>query len=485
MRNSLPISQVALALLLCGATLVCKAGDSDPKASGPPAIRVEAPEVVVPVVVLERNHFRVERDALFEEDQEITDLSKEDFHVFEDGIERPIRNVALELPHIRHVRDNVSHHLEASFTPRGIWSSPDLWPETDTGASLSPLKVYLVSYSPPPSLEGSCHRIKVQVKRRHATVYSRDTYCNTSHPLSDPLNGTELGQRMEEYGSASEDGALPVNAQASPSASFNDGSRVEIAVDFPWDAVKRKWHRVNLYANVAVLGLVYDQNHVIVARFSDMASTTSWNYYRGPLPPDWHLLKEWEMAGIPSHYQTQIELPAGNYDLQVVITDGEKFGRAEVPVNIEAPHPNGLAISGIVLCKRFQEVEEGAQTAVRAPQYVPLVSNGKEFTPTGDKRFTRDEGLVGFFEISRPTSQVPGDVHFQVRITDPATGEVKIESGAHTLETSDGGNALAIPVAAEIGIAKLPPGKYRVNVQASDEHGKNTGWRTACFAVDR
>jgi hypothetical protein len=475
-------------LLLCGSTLICKAGDSAPETSGPPAIRVEAPEVVVPVVVLERNHFRVERDALFEEDQEITDLSKKDFLVFEDGIERPIRNVALELPRIRHVRDNVSHHLEDSFTPGGVWSSPDLWPEADSGASLSPLKTYLVSYLPPPSPEGSCHRIKVQVKRRHATVYSRDTYCNTSHPLSDPLNRTELGQRMEEYGRASEDaafGAFSVNAQASPLAATNEGTRVEVAVDFPWDAVKRQWHRVNLYATVAVLGLVYDRNHVVVARFSDMASTTSWNYYRGPLPPDKHLLKEWEMAGIPSHYQTQIELPAGNYDLQVVVTDGEKFGRTQVPLTVEAPQPNGLAISGIVLCKRFQEAGEGVQAAIRAPRYVPLVSNGKEFTPTGDKRFAKGERLVGFFEISRPSSGLSGDVHFQVKVTDPATGEVKIESGARTLEASDGENVLATPVAAEIGIAKLPPGKYRVNVQASDEHGKNTEWRTACFAVDR
>ena len=191
------------------------------------------------------------------------------------------------------------------------------------------------------------------------------------------------------------------------------------------------------------------------------------------------------MAGIPSHYQTQIELPAGNYDLQVVVTDGEKFGRTQVPLKVEAPLPNGLAISGIVLCRRFQEVGEGAQAAVRAPQYVPLVSNGKEFTPAGDKRFARDEKLVGFFEISRPASGLSGDVHFQVRITDPATGEVKIESGARTLEGSEGKNALTTPVAAEIGIAKLPPGKYRVNVQASDGQGKNTEWRTACFAVDQ
>jgi hypothetical protein len=94
-------------------------------------IRVETPEVVVPVVVLDRTHLRMMTQTSYEEvDEEITDLSLRDFHVFEDGVEQPIDNVALELPRIRDVQDNVSHHIEGSFTPRGTWASPDLWPQS-------------------------------------------------------------------------------------------------------------------------------------------------------------------------------------------------------------------------------------------------------------------------------------------------------------------------------------------------------------------
>jgi hypothetical protein len=51
----------------------------------------------------------------------VTDLSPRDFRVFEDRVAQPIDSVELELPRIRDMQDNVSHHMEGSFTPRGIW----------------------------------------------------------------------------------------------------------------------------------------------------------------------------------------------------------------------------------------------------------------------------------------------------------------------------------------------------------------------------
>jgi hypothetical protein len=460
----------------------------------PNAIRVEAPEVVVTVVVLDRSHFRMDAYHTFEElDEEITDLAASDFHVFQDGVEQRIQSVSMEQPRVWDVQDNISHHLEESFTPRGIWSSPDLRPQPSLGSSFSPRGIYLVSYVPPPSPEGVCHQIKVKVKRRHATVYARQEYCSTKHPLSDPLNGTTLGKQMENFALSSatdsKTGAFPVSVQAASLFGNSTENRVDVASEFPASAIKREWHGVNLRASVAILGLVFDkQTGLVVARFSDSSSTAPWNFYRGPLPPDRAFLKDWETAGIPSRYETQLDLVPGHYEVQLIVSDGEKFATARVPLNVEVAPSNKPAISALVLSDRFREVPQGAEAAVRPPHYVPLASNGLELTPAANKHFNKRDQVVSYFEIAPPPQQhaATEEIQFHLRITDPSTGELKRDFGWHTApqpaHTETPGHI--IPVAAKIPVDQLPAGTYRLHVQASDTSGQPTDSRFTCFAIE-
>lgn len=449
-------------------------------------IRVKALEVVVPVVVLDRTHFRMDRDSLHQEDEFVSGLSQADFQVFEDGLIRPIQRVALDVPHVRDVRDNISHHLEYSTTPRGIWSSPDLRPQSSMGSGVAPFSVYLVSYVPAPSPDGVCHQIKIKVRRHHATVYARESYCNTPHPLTDPLQGTAIGGEMEKFAASREDGNFPVAAQVTPLLSTAGGTEMEVAVEYPWSAVRRKWKGVNLYASVAVLGIVYDQEGAEVERFSDVASTALWNFYRGPLPPDRQFLNDWELAGIPNRYATQVKLSSGNYELQLVVTDGEKFGRARMALKVDSEPQQALAISGIVLCNRIQSVPEGAQSAARAPQYIPLSGNGVEFSPAADIRFTRGEKLFSYFEIYLPPGQRAdeGGAAFQIRLTRMDSSELKLDTGLRFASLDGRTEAGILPVSGEIPIGNLPPGRYRLEAQASDSRGGKTSWRQSYFVLE-
>lgn len=476
--------KLALALLLGRLVFANDAPVAPAATADRTPIRVKALEVVVPVVVLDRSHFRMDRDSLFQEDEIVTGLTQNDFQIFEDGQLRPIQRVALDVPRIRDVRDNISHHLEYSTTPRGIWSSADLRPQSGMGSGVAPFSVYLVSYVPAPSPDGVCHQIKVKVRRHHATVYARDAYCNTAHPLSDPLKGTELGGEMERYVGSGQAGSFPVAARASSLLDRTGANETEIAVEFPWSAVKRKWKGVNLYANVAVLGIIRDQNGVEVARFSDMESTALWNFYSGPLPPDREFLNDWERAGIPNRYATQVNLPPGNYQLQVVVTDGEKFGRTQSPLKVEDAPGQRLGLSGIVLCNRIQNVAEGAQAAARAPQYTPLSRNGVEFSPAADARFARGDRLFSYFEIflSSETRTTTVGARFQIKLRNTA-GELKMDTGLRPADSGSGTGSGVVPVSGEIAISDLPPGRYLLQVQASDSAGQKTAWRESSFVI--
>jgi hypothetical protein len=260
---------------------------------------------------------------------------------------------------------------------------------------------------------------------------------------------------------------------------------MEIAVEFPWSAVKRKWKGVNLYANVAVLGRIYHQDCAEVARFSDMESSALWNFYRGPLPPDRQFMNDWELAAIPNRYATQVNLPPGSYQLQVVVTDGEKFGRTHTALKVEDAPRQNLGISGIVLCKRIQSVPDGAQTAARAPQYIPLSGNGVEFSPAGNTHFTRGEQLFSYFVIYLPPNDRTGssDAKFQIKLTSAESGELRFDTGLRPMGSGSRTDTGVVPVSGEIPIAKLPRGRYRLEVQASDSAGNKTAWRESSFVI--
>jgi hypothetical protein len=193
---------------------------------------------------------------------------------------------------------------------------------------------------------------------------------------------------------------------------------------------------------------------------------------------------------IPAHYETQIDLPPGDYSLHLILGDGSKFGRADVPLNIEKYDGKQFALSSVMLCKRFRNASVAAQEAAAfnlAPQYVPLVSKGVQFTPTGDTNFRKGEPLVAYFEVYEPllasTTSVTV-IQTQLKITDAKTGEVKADTGPRSAANWIEPGKIVIPISEQIAVDKLPKGSYRLEVQATDSAGRSTVWRTADFTVE-
>jgi hypothetical protein len=520
--------------------LLAQSDNSSSQDAGPFDIRVETREVVVPVYVAHRgvsiSPMRNLKGKVVGQtasiDAEISGPAAKDFHVFEDGVEQPIENLRFEVMRTAWVPDNLGQHVEYSGTPKGIWAAPEGWVLGVSPGALGKIvwgcgfHYYRVAYVPPSSVEGSCHQIKVKVDRPNTTVLSRTEYCNTEHSPSDPLKGTKIAEQMAEEVVSAQEAKLPLWVQAVTTLNHGDTGMVNIAAEFPWRALSTRMNGCYLEANVDLLGLVYNKDGTLAERFSDAAA------WQNPLQshvPDvtlpWgvstcagnagqeniSLAEQEPYSHLFSRYETQIELRPGTYNLRIVVTDGKKFGRTDVPLTVASYDRNSLAVSGIVLCKRFTNIAAAwlqhshdylrfvdrpqddiyprGETSM-APEYVPLVSNGIGVTPAGDTRFHKDgpvhkgDDLISYFELYEPLLATgPAKVQFQVRVIDSTSGQVELDSGLRSADSYAPSGSL-IPIGWELPLKKLAKGSYRVEVQASDSMGKQTAWRAASFTVE-
>jgi hypothetical protein len=469
------------------------------------SIRVEAREVEVPVFV--GNNKYVERARIFgvhgevnpnTEQREISGLTVKDLHIFEDGFEQSIKNLRVELINSFNVPDNLRRHFEYSATARGYWSgsdTEDLLSSYHSVVTYPPLQIpiwwYLISYVPPPSTEGKCHKIKVTVDRDDTTVYARDEYCNIAHSSSDPLKGMDVEKKMAVVLASSQVATLPLAVQEVATFNNSGAGLINIAVEFPWSALKKYQGGCNDWANVAILGLVYNEDGTLAARFSDVAySPKVWDSKYAGFCMD-------TKYTLPIRYETQLDLSPGNHKLLLVLTDGENFGHVNAPLNVQPYDQNKLSVSGIVLCKRFVEMlawrniqnsswpmSDQSTTwkdkKSTAPEYHPLVSKEFGFTPTGDTVFHKKKHNLGdrmfsYFEVYEP-ALVSGQakVQYEMRVIDAKTDKTIVDTGLRSADSYVNPGKLIIPIAEEIAIDKLPIGAYRIEVQASDSAGKQT-----------
>jgi hypothetical protein len=461
--------------------------------SGSPVIPGVTRKVALPVEVIQTKTYPVRETDVYGKQYDVYNLRSEDvsglsaksFHILEDGKKQEIEEFRTEPYHAWAATDNGGQHVEYSCSPAGIWGGPDTHQAQFYEGGFH---TYLLTYAIPPSPEGSCHRIKVSVDDRHAKVFAPNQYCNREESMSDPLNGVSLGNRMLQFAKSSGVAGLPLAVQVTPFATSSGAYRVSVSATFPASRMLRQWGGLNLRTSIAVLGLVYDNHNLLVYRFSDLACLPRENFdYDGPevsaAPvPMPESLKLFEKLVIPTTYQTQMVLNAGIYRIVMILTDGRKFGRAIASLHLDEVRKEPLAVSGIALCRRYRSAEPRSPS--QAPQYVPLESNGTEFTPAGDRRFRKGKPIISYFEVyGMHLEDSAVTLHLQVKVIDAKTGEIKLDSGAEPLKFSSPPKNNSAPVVRNVLIDTLPQGSYRFEAQVSDSEGRTTAWSSTSFTV--
>lgn len=367
-------------------------------------IRVESNQVLVPTIVFDQVlyaqlnkmqlHHRdsyghiVAKNAKLWEQITVKNLTEKDFHLFEDGQEQRIQSTRFEPPSFRVVEDNLGKHPETVGTGGGIWGYPDH--PADEQTMWLAIPKYVISYVPPPSKPGSCHAIQVKVNQEKLAVWTRSEYCNTPHPATDPLNGTELGKKLEAAIHDAKENAIDLKLNVAAFPENANLARVYATMEFPWESLAHQFRNGKLYATIGSLVMVYQKDGTLAARYSDFACCDYGNEQDSA--EDLKTPSGGEDQGrslIPNRYYTQFGLPSGEYEIRAALSDGMHFGVKAVPLSIKKNEQEELGISDVVLARRVRKVPANNSAAEEqvSESYTPLVSKGVEYTPTANPRF--------------------------------------------------------------------------------------------------
>ena len=126
---------------------------------------------------------------------------------------------------------------------------------------------YVLGYTPPVSDEGTCHSLKVKVDRGDTILRARSGYCNVRP--TDLLAGKSVEKELENRVTASQAGTVAATMLAPYFYTSPNTARVNLAIEMPSSAMKFKKVKGKQHAEVSVLGMAYNADGSVAARFSD------------------------------------------------------------------------------------------------------------------------------------------------------------------------------------------------------------------------
>jgi len=513
-----------ISVLLAGA--LCPSGSIVAQTNAAGTIRVESKEVLVPVVVLDKQRVEqlehTKRSVFWHrfntggfnplESLAVRGLSASDFNISQDGEEEKIEHLtANEQKQSPILTDNLGKYRESVGIGGGTWAMA-LW-ENDyaDGATVveASMSGYEIGYTPSSSPDGSCHKIQITVNRPNSLVFGRDEYCDASRKGADPLQGTALGKRIESDLQGNRPNKLTFDLAAIPLLSSDGTARVRIVLDYVSSPVIENCNSAP--GSIGITGIAFGKDGKENLHFSDEASRTRGD--NDPIidPILTQVIDRFEKGQCPFvapfRYETQVEMPPGEYRLQIGFMDGKKFGRAEVPLMVPKYAHEQLSISGIVLARRFRDLQteppespstvapknfrdvpmKPAESPVALPQnYAPLVSDGAEITPTANTLFEKSDPFCYFFQIYEPlwAKQLHSGVEAQLRIMDARTGRVVRQARPIDAARYGRPGSPLIPIGGRLDISNLPAGAYELQARATDSTDANTIWQSVAFSVE-
>jgi hypothetical protein len=248
-------------------------------------------------------------------------------------------------------------------------------------------------------------------------------------------------------------------------------------MEIPLKKVKTEKERGKLHATVHVLGVAHRPDGSVASRFSESVALEFDDEKRLAA-----------FLATPFHYENQFEIVPGSYALDVAYDAGdESRGKVEAPLVVDAYQPTQFAIGGLVLSRQYGPASDPRMhtDATWTADRTPLIADGVRIVPSGSNRFKKTDAPAVYAEIYEPLlGPSAPSIGVSMRIFDRKTGEQKLDTGALPIKLPAATGNNAIPIAKHVPIDSLPPGSYRLELEASDTAAKSAR-RTADFEIEQ
>lgn len=328
---------------------------------------------------------------------------------------------------------------------------------------------YVLSYTPPDSPEGSCHTLRVKVGRGGTNVRARSGYCNEK--IANPLAGKPLEKQLEAHAGAAAAGSIHGAVEAPYFYTAPNVARVNLAMEIPAESLQFNKDKGKYHANVNVLGIAYNPDGSVGARFSD---TVNFDFEKDEMK---------EFVKTPYHYENQFDAAPGNYRLAVVLSaGGDAFGKFESPLQIDAYDGKKLTLGGLALTNTVQaigQISTGLDAALLEDR-TPLVVQGMQIIPSGTNRFRKTDNVVLYSEVYEPllASDKPPIVGVGFRLVNRITEKEAFSSGPLRCDSFIQKGNPVVPVGLKVPVKDIPEGSYRLIFEAIDNAGNRAPSRT-------
>ncbi len=393
------------------------------------------------------------------------------------GVSNPLNQSRSILPHIPDVttQQDVLYILAQGTGGFVIVNTNDLLGGLDRIAN-EQNEYYVLGYSPgDDDEEGACHELKVKVDRGGVNVRSRTGYCRTK--AVDLLAGSAKGRELENRAAGSAAGNVSAKMQTAFFYTGPNTARVDVAMEMPADVLNFKKEKGKQRAELNVLGIAYNPEGGVAAKFSDTLKMEFQNKKE---------VEEFEEK--PLHYETQFEVASGKYTLKVVFSpNGEGFGKLESPLVVDPYDNKKFGLSAIAMSREMRKVNDldSNLDATLLADKAPLIVMGLQLTPDASNIFQKGGPGAFYLEIYEPslTDDKPHKVALKMVVVDAKTKENKLDTGLIDMsQYAHAGNPV-IPVGLRVPSKELAAGLYRVEFTAADDAGNVSVVRTADFEV--
>jgi VWFA-related protein len=332
---------------------------------------------------------------------------------------------------------------------------------------------YLLGYVPATTPEGSCHTLKVKMDRGGLQVRSRSGYCNV-RPVN-PLDGRPIEKQMELQAAGTQPGAIHGSLQAPFFYSAPNVAQVNLAMEIPGDSLIFNKEKGKYHANVNVLGIAYNSDGSVGARFNDTLNLD--------LEKD-----EWkEFTKKPYRYQNQFDAAPGAYKLSVVLSSGgDNFAKFETPLKIDAYDGKKFTLGGVVLSNTLRPVDQipADVDATLLEDRTPMIVKGMQITPAASYAFKQSDVVVIYSQVYEPLlkTDAPPRVVAGYSILDASNKQIFFSGPIPLEDYIQKGNAV-VPFGLMVKVKDLPPGNYRLVLQAADGAHNQAPNRETQFTV--